>query len=268
MSEYYVFAESVPDNKILLYWRYKPTNENLADHSITIYKKIRETSDLKMIAEFPATQTTFLDTEQEFDYYKVPIYIVMIDKKISSGEIQIAEKSSIEGVNIRMNVDIHVKFSGTPALIYCMIQKGDRCKCWDPIRKTYTSTSCTSCYATGYVGGYYSPILTQVAFSTPKKSNQPGDTLAQQQTCSILMSRYPVINPRDVIVDTIRGSRWRVQDVAPSEDYAGIIHQEATLVRLNPTDIEMKIPLVSGLIPVIEPRPEPYYYCPDIRKGT
>jgi hypothetical protein len=66
--------------------------------------------------------------------------------------------------------------------------------------------------------------------------------------CSFL----PIVSPRDLVYEVNTGKRWRLITVTPTEHHRVTIHQDLTMVELNPGDVENELPIPSDLTPIIE----------------
>jgi hypothetical protein len=114
------------------------------------------------------------------------------------------------------------------------------------------SSTCPRCFNTGRLGGFYSPILTQVKINPSAKVNEPGDTLRQVSQTTGMCSFLPIVSPRDIIYEVNTGLRWRLVSVTPTEHHRVPIHQDLAMIQINPGDVENKLPIPSDLVPIIE----------------
>lgn len=116
---------------------------------------------------------------------------------------------------------------------------GTRCPiCCDETIGTPSSSRCSTCFGTGLVGGYYTPIEMQAdwnAGSTPRVSNSTKDTEAgpaQVQKSRIHLFPIPEAKTKDVWVD--RGTRYfyEIEAHTPSSFAGNPIRQILDLTRM------------------------------------
>ena len=76
--------------------------------------------------------------------------------------------------------------------------------CWNATLQRVSEENCATCFGTGYVGGYFSPVSIYGMINSAPKYNQitmfgqfmPSDAI-------MYMTNFPVVTPQDVIVDAI-----------------------------------------------------------------
>jgi hypothetical protein len=148
-------------------------------------------------------------------------------------------------------------YHGEPCLIVKKKSFGARCPtCWDPIRQQRVRTHCDTCKGSGYVVGYYQAIREQVSFdSDPKKSDSQKEFENVFDTIRARLSNYPLVRPKDLIVNLDNNKRFVVSHVEttkiPKLSYLDgdsvtkvlskqnyILSQLLTLEELNPDDNE------------------------------
>jgi len=141
------------------------------------------------------------------------------------------------------NTETLLRLGGVPILIMQRVfDTSSRCtSCWDPVMGMTTSSSCTECFNTGYTGGYHSAILTLGQLQPAAKQSDPSDTLRQSRNTAILIANYPILRPRDLIIELNKGRRYRVGGISTAEYGRALINQTAALVALNPSDVEHQV---------------------------
>lgn len=107
---------------------------------------------------------------------------------------------------------------------------GTRCPdSWDPTLFRNTNTSCETCFGTGWVGGYFTPIQFKAMVNSAPKYNQIqmfGEWKPSDQMLFTL--NYPVLNPRDIIIDD-DNLRWIVIQVRTIKHQGYLIEQQAQI---------------------------------------
>lgn len=241
----------------IIQWLLSPTNEDLTDLTVDVYRSYSPNQDFEKIATVSYPTTYYRDAEVNVtSFWREAYYRVTA---VLQGK---AYESPVHGLNTAFaaiakemirRTDVLLRFSGVPAMVY-LRRHGERCpECWDRVMQKVTTSKCLTCFATGYRGGYYDPILTLINIVPERKMDQPDVSLRQPTQTSFKMGNYPTIRPADVIYEVNQGSRWRVDDIMPSEIERVITVQDFTATRLVATDIVNQLPIPDGLVPAIVP---------------
>lgn len=238
-------------------WKYLPTNDDLSQVKVAVLRSYSPSDAFEQVALVSNPQTYYRDAEVNLkDHWRGAYYKLSIkhgDQTIEAGPESLRGGISNPAREIMRQLNIDLSFSGSPTLIY-LRRKGKRCTaCWDPVLKKATQAACLSCFATGYEGGYYQPLLTLVNFQPEVRTDQSGVTRTQPAQTSIKMAGYPEIRPGDLLFETNQGMRWRIVSINPSEMERILLVQEATIALLTPSDVEHKLPIPDGLSYVITP---------------
>lgn len=107
---------------------------------------------------------------------------------------------------------------------------GTRCPdSWDSTLFRNTDSNCETCFGTGWVGGYFTPIEFKGMVNAAPKYNQiqmfgewkPSDEM-------LLTLNYPILHPRDIIIDD-ENLRWIVIQVRMIKHLGYLIEQQAQL---------------------------------------
>jgi hypothetical protein len=248
----------VSTDAAIVSWKFGPTNDDMSQVVVDVLRSYSPVDNFTVVKTVTHPQTYFRDTEINLrDQWRSAYYKLSVKAGagtvIETEAVNLRSEASNPAREIIRQVCMDLRFSGSPAMVY-LKRKGARCPaCWDPYLKKNTRSDCLSCFATGYDGGYYTPILTLVNFQPETKTNQPDLTLRQESQTTARMGNFPEVRPSDVIYEMNMGARWRIVNVAPSEMERVLLVQELTLVKLNPGDIEHKLPIPDGLDYVILP---------------
>ena len=256
-----VFVEIASRASVIVSWRIRPTNEDLSTMTVNVSRAYSPEGPFESLADVIATDNVFRDVNAHLrDKWREIYYKLRLTSpdaiEDETKPVGLRTTPELEAVAIRRRLDLLLKFSGIPCLIYSRKHEGERCpNCWDPVLKKVEYSNCPQCFNTGRLGGYYHPVLTQVKIDPVRKINEPGDTLRQVEQTTALVAYFPLVKPQDIIYEVNAGERWRVVTVDPTEKKRSIVHQDLSMVSLNPGDIEHKIPIPgSGLTPIIKPR--------------
>ena len=136
------------------------------------------------------------------------------------------------------------EFSGRKLWIYPKRTFGQRCGCFDPVTSRKLRSSCTTCYDTGWVGGYEAPVETYGLVVTPNEqvAHTPIGN-AEVENTTILLPNYPEIAQGWIIVEA-ENIRWRVGDTVTKVRKArSLIRQQAQIHRVPKGDVEYSLPL-------------------------
>lgn len=134
-------------------------------------------------------------------------------------------------------------FVGRKCFLFPARTFGPACSCFDPYTNRRTRSQCLSCFGTGWLGGFMSPVEVFVQIDPfPKAAQisalqevQPGDTTAR-------MISFPPVSPRDILVET-ENRRWRVLKVTPTQRLRSTVRQELQIHEIPKGDIEYGLPI-------------------------
>jgi hypothetical protein len=193
------------------------------------------------------------------DHWRTPYYKLTVTDSDSNSKTYgpVKVDGEVDGISMHLikGVRTLLRLGGNPVLIYQRIfDQTNRCTCWDPVLKKVTISDCTLCFNTGFTSGYYDPLLTLALITPELKVSEPGDTLRQTTGTESLTLNYPVLRPRDIIYEVNTGRRFRIGNIRPIEKNRVLVHQEFSILRLNPSDIEneLDVPDVTTLVPLIK----------------
>lgn len=241
----------------IVHWLLTPTNEDLSDLTIAVSRSYSPNQDFEEIASVAYPTTYYRDAEVNVtSFWREAYYRVTA---VLRGE---TFEPPVQGLNSAFaaiakemirRTDILLRFAGVPAMVY-LRRHGERCpECWDNVMQKVTTSKCRVCFATSYKGGYYEPILTLINIVPERKSDQPDVVLRQQTQTSFKMGNFPILRPADLIYEVNQGSRWRVDEIIPSEIERVTTVQDFTATRLMSSDITHELPIPDGLVPAIIP---------------
>lgn len=132
---------------------------------------------------------------------------------------------------------------GVPVMIFKKKRDGALCpECWDTVLKRVTKSSCTSCFGTGRLGGYYPPIEAWMSFEPEPKVAQVADWGKRQPSqTDTQFANYPILSDDDLVLEIKPNKIWKVSAVRYPEKSRTILLQLVRLDAVNQTDIEYKI---------------------------
>jgi len=248
--------QASPEARVV-WWSFRLTNRDLSGIPVDIHRSFSPDQEFEKVGTVLWPQTYFVDSEVNLgDFWRNAYYSLsaMVD-----GHTIETSREGLYGSPPPMvqemvkQFDISLQFGGDPVFIY-LRRSRIRCPdCWDAVSKKVTRSKCPTCFATGYLGGFYSPILTCVKISSEMKSNQPDATLREGAQTVFKASRFPEVRPRDVIREVNSGKLWRIVNITPVRMNGYMIHQSLVMTRLETSEIENDLPIPESLEYVIAP---------------
>ena len=239
-------------------WRFIPFGvAEPAAAKVKVWRSASPDSGFEQIATVPALKGWFFDEDIDLlnrwavYYYKLDL--VVEDVTQGYGPVRLEGSNDRIAAGLVKHRNTYLRLAGLPVLIYPYLAAGERCSCWDAVLRKSTVSDCSGCFGTGYLSGYYSPILTLAQIGVEAKQNQVGERIEQETVVELMMSNYPVLRPGDVVYEIDAGRRYKVQAVTPSEKSRMLIGQDALGYGLQPTDTEHNIPIpeIDKIDPVL-----------------
>jgi len=117
---------------------------------------------------------------------------------------------------------------------------GTRCPdCLDSLTEYSVVYQCITCYGTGWVDGYFTPIETLVSMGPEAVQEEATDTgNTTLASTSMRLLAYPKVTKGDIIVETDINKRWIVDRISPSELHRILVHQDVVVNELARHSIE------------------------------
>ena len=246
-----------PTSSIAVNWELLGSNEDFSRYRLSVLRSFAPSEDP---AEYdllgsginPDTTSYYLDTDIMTVSDKILNLYYMIQISGLDGQgvsysnpaktmYQVTDKYAREIIRRRQIVFDH--HSSTTAHIYIRKKTGTFCtNCYDPITQRTTISDCTTCYGTGYVGGYYAPITVRAQLS-----NQPvRETFQlfgawQDQDGVVYMQAFPLVAPKDIIY--IADRRWIVLTVGVTSKSEYSLSQIVHVRQIERLDIVNQLPI-------------------------
>jgi hypothetical protein len=267
-----VLVMGLSPNKILIEWTYKPTTIPLSYYEIQIQRSLNAQNEFKIIYKQGGDVTQeyydyepLLHNEHRRYYYRLIARNIKTDKKIYSEVTTWDEEPDLKMQEIIRLLDYLLEErTGYPSFIFQEKTGGIKCPhCVDQATGRLVYPNCTFCKGTGRLGGFSNPILTWIDYSPNPKIVQFaewGETQPSER--NILIGNFPVIKPRDVIIEAKNRNAWRVVNVTFVAPEQVIIQQMARIALINRSDIEYSFELPelerkTALLKLIERRKLP-----------
>jgi hypothetical protein len=143
--------------------------------------------------------------------------------------------------------------NGVPIAILKLKHWGTRCtRCFDRTTKSVLDNDCPICFATGFVGGYYDPIVVLGRKGVTAVQSQLRTTnTAEVNTPAFWMLDYPQIVREDILVELRTGRRFAVVGTTRTEIQGVPVHQRAEISELARDNTSYRVPVPTGTTPAL-----------------
>ena len=130
--------------------------------------------------------------------------------------------------------------------IKCAILKrrifGEDCNyCKDIHTGLITDTRCKYCYGTGKLGGYHKAIYNNVEIIIRQLDKTPSELGTIENRVGTASITYPIVQKGDLIIDTDKNRRFRVNKIQRQILKTYPIDQQVDIRMISPKDIEYQI---------------------------
>jgi hypothetical protein len=238
-------------DKLMVQWSYVPTFENFADYEFLLERSLSPESGYEPVAKFNDT-VQFLDTVNykrlwKTVYYRIKITHLPSGKTAYSENGKIGYEPNLEALEIIRRNNILLKNKrhgiGVPIAVCLRKRSGQRCpECWDLEKQRVRASNCDSCFQTGYLDGFYSPIITWANMTPDTKTNplpQWGET--EPNDTRIFIGNYPEVLPKDVIIEPSILRVWTVENVDTTARRGHTLHQLLGLAYVDRNSVLYKL---------------------------
>lgn len=241
---------------LLIKFSIDSTDENIDDYRFDILKSKTVSEDFSVIAydvknfqKYDHEVNLLKQTNQFLYKIRVTNLITGQVEESEAAKIQFREPDST-ALSIMHQYNIYLKniIKNPPIHIFQKKRFGQKCNCWDDIRKQRKREFCMECYNTGFIGGYYSGIKTEMSYLSTDSSLQQlisqSDIGEQASPIQIWIKNLPLVQPGDIIVDNLN-RRYEVINWQPTVKNGYILRQILNLSKLPAADIAYKIPIIG-----------------------
>ena len=233
-----------------LSWELESNNDDLSLWELTVHRSESPAGNFEQVSVPFFNETSYIDynipsfSKNRVMYYKLVGHHVDTGERVENGPVRLDGKIDLIGLEIIRRNNLLLKtFNGVPVGIFVKKTSGKKCgSCYDFVTSRVTSDSCTDCYGTGYEGGFEPQISTYANFNPePKLLEMSGLIAGENGDTTLWMSNYPELEEGDVICESTN-KRWRVMRIEATRKFRVICHQIANVRRINPSDVEYRIP--------------------------
>jgi hypothetical protein len=203
----------------------------------------------------PALEDTFLFIDNNIpvgNIYRQIFYKIRVTEKSSGatkdfGPVQREPDPDLIALELRKHMNLLFReFAGRRCWVFPIRTFGQRCECFNTTLQKRTRSRCLTCYDTGFVRGYFSPIEAFMSIDPSASGYQQTNVgELQQQNTTARMGYFPPLKPRDLVVEG-ENNRWRIVQVTQTEHSRASILQEVQIHRIPTHDIESAIKFDIG----------------------
>jgi hypothetical protein len=235
-------------------WEIESTREDVLDYTFQVLRSEAPLGPFEEISTEMEDRYFFVDNRIKVaNKYRQFHYKIRVKHKPSSdivdfGPVMRDAEPDLIALEIRKHHNLLMReFVGRRCWILPARTFGQRCPaCFNNTLKEKVRSGCRTCYDTGFVRGYHSPIESWIQFDPSPKANQQTNVGELQQTnTTARMGFFPPLKPRDVIIEP-ENRRWRVTQVNSTQRLRASIHQEIQLHEIPSTDVEYLIQFDLG----------------------
>lgn len=143
------------------------------------------------------------------------------------------------------------KLNGVEVVVVKRMHWGPRCtKCWDNATKSVTRANCATCFGTGFIPGYFTPILTLGRRGTlPAAKQLAPQGIAEYRPTQVTILDAPKVEPDDILVFLADNKRFLVKAVIQTELKTVSVHQKLEVSELARSDMAYRIIVDPSRIP-------------------
>lgn len=234
-------------------WVIRSTYEDLLDYTFQVLRSESGGGPFIAISPEMTDRYFFLDnTIRKGNDFRQWFYKISVRHKPSGsvaefGPADPGPDADLIATELRKHMNLLFReFVGRRCWVLPVRTFGQRCRCWDQVLAQRTQSHCVTCFDTGFVRGYNTPIESWISIDPDQQSEQNfnvGPT--QQSNTTARLGFFPPLKPRDIIVEP-ENLRWRVVQVSGTQQLRAPVHQEIQIHKVPSTDIEYKIKFDIG----------------------
>lgn len=230
-------------------WEVAPTREDVLDYTFQVLRSEGPAGPFEPISPAMEDRYFFIDNRVKVkNKFRQWFYTIRCTHK-QSGEYKDYGPESpgpppdLVANEIRTHINLLMReFVGRRCWVFPVRTFGQRCpNCFNEALKARTKSGCRTCYDTGFVRGYLTPIEGWMQIDAPPNQNQQTNIgELQQQNTTARMGFYPPLKPKDLIIEP-DNVRWRVSQATATQRLRAVVHQEIQLHHIPATDVEYLI---------------------------
>ena len=245
------YARSFDLDRVDLFWEIEDFDGNILQYDFYVLRSESPAGPFEILVGPFQDRYYFRDAKPTGNlhkhrnlYYKLRIVEKPTSKVKEFGPTaQLAEMDLIALEIQRQEDMLFREHIGRMCWVFPVKTFGARCLCFDRNLGRRTRSNCPTCYDVGFLGGYLSPIECFIQFDPNAKETQLTSHREEQpEMCVGRLISFPPLKPKDIVVEA-ENIRWRVVRVPSTQRLRAIVHQEPQFKRIEPGDIEYKLPI-------------------------
>jgi hypothetical protein len=234
-------------------WKVRNTSQDLLDFTFQVLRSEGAAGPFDPISEEMDDRFFFIDnTIRKGNDYRQNNYVIRVRNKQANetkdfGPADAGADPDLIALELRKHMNLLFReFIGRRCWVLPARTFGQRCGCWNPTLQKRTQSHCLTCFDTGFVRGYLTPIESWISIDPDNKSEQNTNVgPSQQSNTTARMGFFPPVKNRDIIIEG-ENIRWRVNQVSGPEQLRAQVHQEFEIHKIPSMDIEYKIKFDIG----------------------
>lgn len=234
-------------------WKIENTSEDVLDYTFQVFRSESPSGPFDALSVPFEDRYVFIDNIIQVAHrWRNYFYVLRVTNKISQEYIETDPVTKepdpdLIALELRRHMQLLFReFAGRRCWVLPVRTFGSRCECWSSTLQKQTRAGCRTCFDTGFVRGYLSPIEIWGQMDPSAKSEQNTNVgKMQQSNTTSRWGAFPPLKPHDIIVEP-ENRRWRVVSVSQTEQNRARVHQEVQLHEIPAKDIEFAIPLNLG----------------------
>lgn len=234
-------------------WEIESTSEDILDYTFQLLRSESPEGPYEILTPEFEDQYLFIDNAiYRGHLYRKYFYVLKVKRKDTEetkefGPAAHEPEADLIGKELRKHMNLLMReFAGRRCWLLPVRTFGQRCDCWNPTLQKRTRSGCLTCFDTGFVRGYMTPIETWVQIDPSPKSEQNANIGPLQQINSTArFGYYPPVKPRDLLIEG-ENKRWRLGQISNTEKHRALVHHEMQIHQIPPTDIEYRIEIDIG----------------------
>lgn len=178
-------------------------------------------------------------------YYRLRIVHIESGDEAFTGNVALNAEPDIIALEIQRQEDTLLRqFTGRKCWLFPVRTFGPKCGCYDSTMGRRTVSNCPTCFDTGYLGGFMTPIecFVQVDPDRNNEANTPTQGTQQPKNTTGRLIAFPPMKPKDMLIEA-ENRRWRLSTVTATERLRAAVRQELGLHEIQRGDVEYKVPV-------------------------
>lgn len=234
-------------------WELQDTTEDVLDYRFRVLRSEAGAGPFEPVSEWFEDRFVYLDNHIRRGHaYRQWHYKIQVQNKLTSevrdfGPVSPGAEPDLIAMELRKHMNLLMReFIGRRCWVFPVRTFGQRCGCWNPTLRKKARSGCVTCFDTGFVYGYLTPMEAWISIDPSPKSEQNMSVGPTQQTdTTARMGYFPALKPRDLIVEP-ENVRWRVNSVTTTQQVRAPVHQEVQIHQIPQSDIEYKLEFDIG----------------------